>query len=60
MKIRKRTGEEIKAYIDGYNACFKDFENYLKNKDNHLHMALSNVEKIKSAINACIDIKENK
>lgn len=59
MKIVKRTGEEIKAYVDGYNACFKDFEKQL-GINNQLHRALTNVETIKIAINACIDKERDK
>ena len=54
MKIIKRTGEEIKAYVEGYNACYKDFEKQL-GINNQLHRALGSVDTIRIAINACID-----
>ena len=28
--MRTRTEDEINAYIDGFNACFRMFSNYLK------------------------------
>ena len=31
-KMDKRTPDEIKAYIDGYNACFCQFEKVLRQK----------------------------
>ena len=30
MKLKKRTPEEMKAYVEGYNACDKLFRKYLK------------------------------
>ena len=30
MKLKKRTPEEMKAYVEGYNACNKLFRKYLK------------------------------
>ena len=30
--LRKRTPEEIKAYVDGYNACYERFCECLKNR----------------------------
>lgn len=30
--LRKRTPEEIKAYVDGYNACYEQFCECLKNR----------------------------
>ena len=30
MKLKKRTSEEMKAYVEGYNACNKLFRKYLK------------------------------
>lgn len=59
IKIRKRTGEEIRAYVDGYNACFKEFEKQAE-KDNYLDKAIYKVGILKTAVNACIDKGENK
>lgn len=30
MKLKKRTPEERKAYVEGYNACNEMFRKYLK------------------------------
>ena len=30
MTLKKRTPEERKAYVEGYNACNKTFRKYLK------------------------------
>ena len=30
--MTKRTDEEIRAYIDGYNACYRQFYECLKRK----------------------------
>lgn len=57
--MRKRTSEEIEAYVDGYNACFKEFERQAE-KDNYLDKAIYKVGKIKMALNTCIDKGENK
>lgn len=59
MTIRKRTEEEIKAYAQGYNACFNEFEKQAE-KDNYLDKAIYKVGILKTAVNACIDDKENK
>lgn len=32
IELRRRTPEETKAYIDGYNACFERFCECLKNR----------------------------
>lgn len=32
IELRRRTPEETKAYIDGYNACFKRFCECLENR----------------------------
>ena len=31
MNLKKRTPEEMKAYVEGYNACNKQFRECLKN-----------------------------
>ena len=58
MEIRKRTGEEIRAYVDGYNACFKEFEKQAE-KDNYLDKAIYKVGKLRRAVNSILEIKEN-
>lgn len=32
MNLKMRTPEEIKAYVEGYNACNKQFRECLKNR----------------------------
>ena len=32
MTLKMRTPEEMKAYVDGYNACNKQFRECLKNR----------------------------
>lgn len=32
IKMKARNEAEIKAYIDGYNACYKQFTECLKNR----------------------------
>lgn len=32
--MRMRTEDEINAYIDGFNACFRMFSDYLKTEPN--------------------------
>ena len=29
--MKMRTDEEIKAYVDGYNACFKHYSEFFSN-----------------------------
>ena len=32
MELHKRTADEISAYVDGYNACYKQFCEFLKGR----------------------------
>ena len=32
MELHKRTADEISAYVDGYNACYKQFCECLKGR----------------------------
>ena len=55
----RRTESEIKAYVDGYNACFKQFVEYL---DKSIVANQKSVEKMKmlvTAVNNTIGTEEN-
>lgn len=49
----QRTESEIKAYVDGYNACYKDFTECMKNRKS-LVDAVRKMDAIKAAVNATI------
>lgn len=51
--MRMRSNEEIKAYVDGYNACFNAFCENLKGRKSVLD-AIRKMEMYKSAVNACV------
>ena len=51
----KRTESEIKAYIDGYNACFKQFVEYL---DKSIVSNQKSVERMKILVTAVNNIIE--
>lgn len=53
----KRTESEIKAYVDGYNACYKDFRECLKGRKS-LVDALKKMDIFLSAVNAVVERKE--
>ena len=56
--MRMRTEAEIKAYVDGYNACFNAFCEYLKGRKSVID-AVRKMHMLKSAVNACIETKES-
>lgn len=41
--MRKRTEEQIRAYVDGYNDCFEQFCEYL----NHRKSVMDSVKKMR-------------
>lgn len=54
--MKMRTESEMKAYVDGYNACFKQFIEYLKGiNENPLHEIVSNMYDMKAAVNAVVE-----
>lgn len=53
----KRTESEIKAYIDGYNACYKDFRECIKGRKS-LVDAIQKMDVFLSAVNAVVERKE--
>ena len=53
MKLKKRTPEEMKAYIEGYNACNKLFRQYLK-KEKTVEAAVKQMDIFVAAVNGVI------
>lgn len=54
--MKMRTEAEMKAYIDGYNACFNQFIEYLKGiNEIPLHEIVSNMYAMKAAVNAVVE-----
>ena len=53
MKLKKRTPEEMKAYVDGYNACDKLFRKYLK-KEKTVEDAVKQMDIFAAAVNGVI------
>ena len=54
MILKKRTPEERKAYIEGYNACNKQFRKYLK-KEKTVEDAIKTMDALVFALNGVID-----
>ena len=52
-RMKRRTKEEIEAYIDGYNACFEQFMECLRGRKN-LMDALAKMRRFKEAVNAVV------
>lgn len=50
----KRTEAEIKAYVDGYNACFKQFKECLKGRRS-LMDAIRKMDLFVAAVNGCVE-----
>lgn len=50
----KRTEAEIKAYIDGYNACFKQFKECLKGRKSVMD-AIRKMDLFVTAVNSCVE-----
>ena len=50
MKLKKRTHEERKAYVEGYNACNKLFRKYLK-KEKTVEDAIKTMDALVFALN---------
>lgn len=54
--MKMRTESEIKAYVDGYNACFNQFIEYLNGiNEIPLHEIISNMYVMKAAVNAVVE-----
>ena len=50
----KRTEAEIKAYVDGYNDCFKQFKECLKGRRS-LMDAIRKMDLFVAAVNICVE-----
>lgn len=55
----KRTEEEIKAYVEGYNACFEQFCKVLPHCSKYIVEAIDKMKLYVNAVNSVIE-KENK
>ena len=54
--MRVRTEAEIKAYVDGYNACYKQFCECLKNHT--AEQAIKKMGVFVVVVNNCIEVAE--
>ena len=54
MNLKKRTPEERKAYVEGYNACNKQFREYLKNRKSVVD-AVREMDVLVATVNGVID-----
>lgn len=50
----KRTEVEIKAYVDGYNDCFKQFRECLKGRKSVVD-SIRKMELFVMAVNGCVE-----
>lgn len=55
--MRARTEAEVKAYADGYNACYKQFKECLKGRKSVLD-AVRKMDLFVEAVNNCIGTDE--
>ena len=53
-RVMKRTESEIKAYVDGYNACFKQFMECLKGRKSLID-SIRKMELFVTAVNSCVE-----
>ena len=56
MELKMRTAEEMKAYVDGYNACNKQFRECLKNRKSVVD-AVKKMDVFVATVNGIIDRK---
>ena len=54
MTLKMRTPEEMKAYVEGYNACNKQFRECLKNRKSVVD-AVKKMDVFVVAVSAVID-----
>ena len=54
--MRARTPSEIRAYVDGYNACYKQFCECLKKRP--LWKAIENMKPFLTVVNNCVEVAE--
>lgn len=56
--MTKRTPEEIKAYVDGYNACYKQFCEILADRRLNLQQKIDRMKLFVSAVNGVAESEE--
>lgn len=56
--MKRRTDEEIKAYVEGYNACFEKFCEVLPHSRKYIGEAIEEMRLYVVAVNSVIN-KEN-
>lgn len=54
MTLKMRTPEEMKAYVDGYNACNKQFRECLKNRKS-LEDAIKKMDVFVATVNGVVE-----
>ena len=54
MKLKARNDEEVKAYVDGYNACFNKFRETLLQRNIGTDKAIRKMEMLKEAVNSVL------
>ena len=54
MNLKMRTSEEMKAYVDGYNACNKQFRECLKNRKSVVD-AVKKMDVFVAAVNGVVE-----
>lgn len=55
--MRARTPDEMKAYVEGYNACAEWFESYLIREES-VEEAIRKMEILKEAVNSVVRKEE--
>jgi hypothetical protein len=55
--MKKRTNEEIKAYVDGYNDCFEQFSECLKHRKSVMD-AVRKMRMYREAVNNVLNTEE--
>lgn len=58
MTLKKRTPEERKAYVEGYNACNETFRKYLK-QERSVEDAIKTMDVFAAAVNGAIGKEES-
>ncbi len=55
--MRARTEAEVKAYADGYNACYKQFKECLKGRKS-VYDAVRKMDLFVTVVNNCVETDE--
>ena len=56
--MEPRTLDGMRGYVDGYNLCFKQFCEYLKNHDKD--EAIRKMELLVAAVNSTVEVRESR